>query len=186
VGNNLGGTISNSNAAVAVTVGNSGTACAPGCTFSPSAAGGLAGLNSGSIIASSATGNVTGGGNMRLGGLVGLHSGGTISGSFATGAVHAQSSGTYYASAVGGFVGRVEGGTIESSYATGNVSNAGTMHVVDAGGFAGNIHAGTIRTSFATGNVSVTDVIAENTGGSGISAGGFVGGTANGSLIQDS
>ena len=117
----------------------------------------LAGLNSGDITDSYATGSVSGG--TYVGGLVGRNSsGGAITASYATGSV----SGNFH---VGGLVGNnSSGGTITASYATGSVSG-GNSHV---GGLVGNNSGGTITASYATGSVSGIDdvggLVGENSG----------------------
>ena len=119
-------------------------------------AGMLVGNNSGPISSSYATGNVDGGWS---GGLVGRNSG-DITASYATGNVTGGE--------VGGLVGRNEG-SISASYATGEVKGEGDTY---AGGLVGN-NGGTISDSYATGNVSVPDLGLGNNRGW---AGGLVGG----------
>ena len=103
--------------------------------------GGLAGLNSGTITSSYATGDVTGTEEI-VGGLVGENTK-SITSSYATGTVMGTNS-------VGGLVGvNDEDGTITSSYATGDVS--GTRNV---GGLVGYTEGGMITSSYATGDVS--------------------------------
>ena len=117
----------------------------------------LAGLNSGTITDSYATGSVSGG--TDVGGLVGRNgSGGTITASHAAGSV----SGNFN---VGGLVGdNSSGGDITASYSTGSVS--GGTHV---GGLVGNNRSGgAITASYATGSVSGIDdvggLVGENSG----------------------
>ena len=118
----------------------------------------LAGLNSGTITDSYATGSVSGGTN--VGGLVGRNSsGGTITASHAAGSV----SGNFN---VGGLVGNNSfGGAITASHSTGSVS--GGTHV---GGLVGNNRSGgAITASYATGSVSGIDddvggLVGENSG----------------------
>ena len=110
-----------------------------------SSAGGLVGSNGGTIIASYATGNVTG--TTQVGGLTGTSSSpntGKIIASYATGDVTGDSQ-------VGGLVGRNGGrtgtgfiGAINASYATGSVSSDGSI-----GGLVGlNVRESTITGSY--------------------------------------
>jgi len=154
VGGNIGGSITNSYATVAVgragstsggLVGVNGSDNMPKSTITNSYAtgdvsggggGGLVGWNYGTITNSYAMGDVSGGGG---GGLVGWNYG-SITNSYATG---------YLKSGGGGLV-EENSGTIMNSYATGNVS--GSNH---AGGLVGdNKNEGTIENSYATGNIS--------------------------------
>ncbi len=141
--------------------------------------GSLAGLSAGVIDGCSATGFVSGEGN--LGGLVGYDFG-TISDSFAASTVTGTGDGFFglnynvgglagyafsfisgsYAtgsvsggSQVGGLVGYQEGGSIYDSYATGSVSGQ-----IDVGGLVGQ-GAGNINNGYAAGSVSGV----ENAGG---------------------
>ena len=131
VGQNQGGTIKDSRSLGSVT--------------GDSRVGGLVGENVGSIIASYATGTVTGTlaqENGFVGGLVG-YSLGNISGSHATGKVVGAGS------RVGGLVG-YSAGFVSNNYATGAVS--GNENV---GGLVGlNDDAGRVSRSSATGTVS--------------------------------
>ena len=131
VGRNQGGTIKDSRSLGSVT--------------GDSRVGGLVGENVGSIIASYATGTVTGTlaqENGFVGGLVG-YSLGNISGSHATGKVVGAGS------RVGGLVG-YSAGFVSNNYATGAVS--GNENV---GGLVGlNDDAGRVSRSSATGTVS--------------------------------
>ena len=132
VGQNQGGTIEDSRSLGSVTGG--------------SRVGGLVGENTSSIIASYATGTVTGTlaqENGFVGGLVGLHSSGVISVSYAIGKVDGRGS------RVGGLVG-YSAGFVSNNYATGAVS--GNKNV---GGLVGlNDDAGRVSRSSATGTVS--------------------------------
>ena len=115
----------------------------------------LAGLNSGTITDSYASGSVSGG--TYVGGLVGRNSsGGTITASYASGSV----SGDYH---VGGLVGNNSGGAITASYATGSVSGGNSI----VGGLVGN-NIGAITASYATGSASGIDdvggLVGENSG----------------------
>jgi filamentous hemagglutinin family protein len=109
--------------------------------------GGLAGAAMYSTVDNCyATGDVTGGG--WVGGLAG-YSTGPISDSYATGDVTATNSYSGYAYA-GGLVGENgDGGVITGSYATGDVVGG-----TDQGGLVG-INSGSISDSYATGNVGV-------------------------------
>ena len=159
--------------------------------------GSLAGHNSGAIIASHASGKVSGNwiriggfagtnegtiadsntnikvlnGSSEVGGLIGYNSG-TINDSFAIGSVNGEIN-------VGGLVGENDGGTISGSYATGNVNGTKEgwgAHHTNVGGLAGHSN-GTIIASYATGNVE----------GNGAVAGGLVGknnGTINSSYAN--
>ncbi|MGG1945969.1 filamentous hemagglutinin N-terminal domain-containing protein [Trinickia sp. NRRL B-1857] len=116
-------------------------------------AGGLVGVNHGTIerSSSSASGN-TGG---MLGGLVGENDG-LIAQSYASGTVRtaedAGSGGPTSDGSPGGLVG-VNNGTIEQSYATGAVSNACMLASCSAAGLV-NVNHGTISESFSTGAVT--------------------------------
>jgi len=101
-------------------------------------AGGLAGLNLGTIANSYNTGSVEG--TLYVGGLAGA-SAGLISNSHASGSV----SGASY---VGGLTGYNYGGTINDSYASGSVS--GNLGV---GGLTG-ANSGAVNNSYATASVS--------------------------------
>ena len=94
----------------------------------------LAGVNRGSIIASSASGSADGGdGNQdNAGGLVGYNNNGRITASYATGSADG---GAGDEDRVGGLVGFNDGGTITASYATGDGDDATTS---DADGGGGN------------------------------------------------
>src|SRR5471030_605475 len=126
--------------------------------------GGLGGDLTGSVIASSASGSVTGlvaGDVANLGGLVGS-SGGSIAGSSASGAVLNQGSG----SNIGGLVGSNQG-SIATSYASGAVSSGGYGY---AGGLVGR-NASSVTTSYASGAVNasgeiVGGLVGDNNGGS--------------------
>ncbi|MEG0881041.1 MAG: filamentous hemagglutinin N-terminal domain-containing protein, partial [Janthinobacterium sp.] len=105
------GTISDSYATGAISVGSAGG----------SYGGGLAAINdaTGVVTNSYATGNVTG--VSGLGGLLGrIESGGTVDNSYATGNV------TGTGNSIGGLVG-VSSGPIRNSYATGNVTGNSTV-----------------------------------------------------------
>jgi filamentous hemagglutinin family protein len=122
-------------------------------------AGGLVGFNNfGSITDSSASGAVTmNGDDVTAGGLVGVN-GGSISQSFATGAVTLTDSITDSVNVAGGLVGTNDGGSIMQSYAMGAVQISGGATSL-GGGLAGdNINSGTISQSFATGMVSAATV----------------------------
>jgi hypothetical protein len=111
-------------------------------------AGGLAGLNSGSIKGSAATGLVSGRG--PVGGLIGYNQG-TVKGCFASGDVTGWEN-------IGGLIGGGSGAILDS-YATGDV-----LGVDSVGGLVG-LFSGNIFNSFSSGNVNAT----------GSAAGGFLG-----------
>lgn len=121
-------------------------------------AGGLVGINWGTITKCYATGNVSGEGGTR-GGLVGenggVPNGGIIRDSYATGNVYGSTTiGEYF----GGLVGRNNNGTINNSYSTGNVT--GYNYVGGLNG--GNLYGATITNCFWN-----TQVIATSNGGTG-------------------
>ena len=130
-------------------------------------AGGLVGYNSGDILNSYATGEVSATSSYAYaGGLVGYNNSGSILNSYATGDVSASSAYDAYA---GGLVGYNYRGSITNSYATGKVSATGGSYsgsYAYAGGLVG-YNSGDITNSYATGNVSATY--------SGVYAGGLVG-----------
>lgn len=122
--------------------------------------GGLVGANSGLIVQSHATGQVTAASGINgwgdPGGLVGNNYG-TISQSYATGAVTGGCSADICGDA-GGLV-HYNAGTIAQSYATGTVTT-GCQGTPDTCGGTGGLVAsniGTISQSFATGKQSGTD-----------------------------
>ena len=108
--------------------------------------GGLAGVNSGIIVASDATGSVSGNGFADVGGLVGDNEAeGKIVTSYATGDVSGQGDN------FGGLAG-VNSGIIVASYATGSVSGSG---FADVGGLVGdNRYTGVVTAAYAEGSVS--------------------------------
>ena len=110
-------------------------------------AGGLVGANTGKIAASYATGGVSG--REDAGGLVGLN-GGHITASYATGTVLG-------APRTGGFVGR-NGGNIASSFSTGRaIGGEYDRGTLGAGGFVGiNEHEGSIKFSYSISDVRLT------------------------------
>ena len=122
----------------------------------------MAGTSNGTIVASSAIGAVTGGGNSVLGGFIGTLSfqngPGEITNSSAQGAVTS----TGPNSVVGGFVG-LTSGTISNSTASGPVSGTSSSYL---GGFVGT-NLGLIEQSTASGSVTGS--------GSNNIVGGFVG-----------
>ena len=135
-------------------------------------AGGLVGYNSGDIMNSYATGDVSATSTSTsyvayAGGLVGSNSG-DITNSYATGEVSATSSYAY----AGGLVG-YNSGDILNSYATGNVSATGSSNAY-AGGLVGRNSGGSITNSYAAGEVIATSsssrayaggLVGENWGG---------------------
>ena len=132
-GNEIGGEITNSYA--------TGVVSGVGDNF-----GGLAGVNSGVVAASYATGSVSANGFANVGGLVGVNeTEGKIITSYATGGVSGQGDN------FGGLAG-VNSGVIAASYAAGNVSGNG---FADVGGLVGdNQYTGVITTVYAVGSVS--------------------------------
>ena len=108
--------------------------------------GGLAGVNSGVVAASYATGSVSANGFANVGGLVGVNeTEGKIITSYATGGVSGQGDN------FGGLAG-VNSGVIAASYAAGNVSGEG---FADVGGLVGdNQYTGVITAAYAVGSVS--------------------------------
>jgi filamentous hemagglutinin family protein len=174
VGDNNGGTISNSHASGNVTIaggtagGLVGRNVGAGATISNSYAsgnvtggptsgglGGLVGENVATITGSHATGNVSG---ETAGGLVGGNQG-TITDSYASGNV----TGSY---AAGGLVGQMDGGTISSSRASGNVTGGTDFDFT--GGLVGRMQGGDIDNSHATGTVTggsgTAELVGSNTG----------------------
>ena len=139
--------------------------------------GGLVGLNSGIIIAGSASGSVVGGSeNDSLGGLVGGNSGGgTIIASYATiGNVEGEGG----QDNVGGLVGLAGGNesTIVASYATGNAD----------GGPGGNTVGGLVGANSTGSTIIASYAIGSATGGAGDRdyVGGLVGwNTENGTIV---
>lgn len=133
VGQNSGGTITNSYATGSVT--------------GKWNVGGLVGLNYyGTITDSYATVSVTGD-SSSIGGLVGKNNDGTITNSYATGSVIGSVTGDFTSFYVGGLVG-LDRGTITNSYATGNV-----IGISEVGGLVGKSD-GDIINSYATGSVT--------------------------------
>src|SRR5262245_10788918 len=166
--NQQAGTILNSSASATVTVAGG---CSGDCNGGWNSAGGLVGSNvAGSTISgSSATGNITAGGNAWAGGLVGQNgfvgtgaSTGFIENSFATGNVTI----TGPNGGAGGLVGSQGfGSTIASSNAAGTVSATAQATNSSIGGLVGQ-NEGTITSSHATGPVN---------GSGGVTAGGLIG-----------
>ncbi len=157
---NMSGTITNSSAAVDVTLGNG---CAGDCYGGTNFAGGLVGFNiAGSTISSSnASGSVTGGAYSFVGGLVGQNDG-SVTNSFASATVASTSTGAFFSSAVGGLVG-FNTGLISGAHASGNASGVGSPESflsAIVGGLAGlNNEGGQIVDSYATGAVSGTNSV---------------------------
>ena len=128
VGENAGGTITASHAAVSI---NGGALS--------SRLGGLVGslVSSGTITASYATGAISG--HDGIGGLVGaVFSSGTITASYATGAISGNHS-------IGGLVGNMTLGAITASYSTGRVSGETSSNI---GGLVGLFTIGTVTDSY--------------------------------------
>jgi len=123
------------------------------------AVGGLVGQNTGSIINSFASVDITDTGSYCAGGLVGITDAeGTISGSYSLGEVQA-----FGADRIGGLVG-CNNGVIENSYALGAVpANSASTKI---GGLVGE-NAGSIENAFAIGLVlggSTGGLVANNNG----------------------
>ncbi len=144
-------------------------------------AGGLVGYNSGDILNSYATGNVsaTGGSysgdDAYAGGLVGYNSGDILN-SYATGDVSATVTYSSSSAYAGGLVGYTSGGIL-NSYATGEVSATSSNSYAYAGGLAGRNYGGSILNSYAAGNVSASS-------GDDAYAGGLVGYNNSGSITN--
>ena len=143
--------------------------------------GSLAGINSGTITNSYATGRVTAN-NSYTGGLAGRSSG-TISGSHAavnvtlgvTGDDHDTTRGTLIHSG-GGLIGGGSG-TVTNSSATGDVTGNVSQRFGGFGGLAGGTCGDVITNSYATGNVS-----GSATGSGHVSVGGLVGSNSSGNI----
>ena len=129
--------------------------------------GGLAGRNQGMVIASYATGRVSGNA-AEVGGLVGNNLRGSVTASYASARVSGSGN-------VGGLVGWNQTGAVTASYATGRVSgttdvgglvgrNEGSVTLatpraastgnLDVGGLVGRNFVGTVTASYATGRVT--------------------------------
>ncbi|HEX4554404.1 MAG TPA: S8 family serine peptidase [Xanthobacteraceae bacterium] len=135
--------IKTSSADVAVTIGD-GVACkSQDCNGGQNYAGGLAGINGGTIKHSSASGDVMSGANSYAGGLVGAQQSFTqdsspprVSSSFATGNVSSAGMGV----ALGGLVGRnQDSAVIWKSRASGNVTASADGSVQFNSNFAGGL-----------------------------------------------
>ena len=164
--NEIGGEITNSYA--------TGDVSGQGDNF-----GGLAGANSGVIVASYAAGSVSGSGFADVGGLVGDNeTEGEITNSYAIGDVSGQGDN------FGGLAG-ANSGVIVASHAAGSVSGRG---FADVGGLVGdNETEGRIITSYATGDVSGRG---DNFGGlaganSGVIVASYAAGSVSGSGFAD-
>ncbi len=131
--------------------------------------GPLAGINSGTIINSYATGTANGMAN--LGGLVGENRG-TMSNDYASTAVRTgPATGVPIGRAAGGLVGWNAAGTIEDSYATGSVASSNTV-----GGLVGfNGQGATVTLDYAGGHVSGASAV-----------GGLVGVDGAGGMVSNS
>lgn len=119
-------------------------------------AGGLVGWNDGTIVASHASGSVTG--KSSVGGLAGMNNGGDIIRSYAESAV------TAYDYTAGGLLGENRSGAVSLTYATGTVqADSG------AGGLVGFTDYGGVEKSYATGavigRIYTAGLIASNNGG---------------------
>jgi hypothetical protein len=174
VGENDGGSISNSSAASTV-IGNDfvgglvgynngyiTNSSSSGSVDGTNNVGGLAGYSNGDILNSYATGAVTGDDD-NIGGLVGHNEDGNISNSYASGAVTSGGGLTGFDD-IGGLVGHNEDGNISNSYASGAVTGVNVNDVV--GGLAG-YNTGEILNSYATGAVTGVDHVGGLVGGNG-------------------
>ena len=138
----------------------------------------LAGINSGNIAASYATGRVNGGGNAssgdKVGGLVGEFLGGEAGAVIASYARVAVYGGDGAQDRVGGLIGSMGSGTVRDSYATGN-AYGGDGNSDSVGGLigwksSGSSSMGTIRRegtimdSYAIGNVDGGDGTMDSAG----------------------
>jgi filamentous hemagglutinin family protein len=112
-----------------------------------SSAGGLAGINTGTITDSSYAGSVSGG--AEIGGLVGDNSS-VVTGSHSSGTV------TGGESYIGGLVG-INEGTISTDYSTSAVT--GGNSATEIGGLVGRNQGGGVSTSYATGAVTGYDLV---------------------------
>jgi len=142
---------------------------AAGNVSSSKVAGGLVGINQGTVQDSYFSGNAisnAGGAHSFAGGLVGINEG-TVHNGYATGTASAG----YGA---GGLVGQNEG-TVHSSHATGNVT--AVVFYASVGGLVG-INTGTVHDCYATGSAT-GDYYAAGAGGS---AGGLVGANNSGTV----
>ena len=124
-----------------------------------SSVGGIAGLNTGSIVGSAADGTISGTQQSAIGGIAGTNNGFSLITQCAATETVTSTSG-YYA---GGLVGRLQNGTVSQSYAMGAVSGASIYN----GGLVGS-NSGNIEDSYAMGSV---------TSGAGTYVGGLVGST---------
>lgn len=123
-----------------------------GVWYDGTTAGGLVGVNHGTIERSSSSVNSFTG--AKMGGLVGENDG-LIAQSYATGTVHTTDmvGGAATTSGVSGGLVAVNNGTITQSYATGAVTAECETYACGAGGLV-NTNNGTISQSFATGLVT--------------------------------
>ena len=119
-------------------------------------AGGIAGHNSGNIIATYTTGHVhvnnSGAGTNRVGGLVGSHAKGLILACFASGNVTAEANNKYLS--LGALTSDVQPeASIVASYATGRALSYGFSADDGVGGLVGWVNgSGTVTASYATGD----------------------------------
>lgn len=130
----------------------------PGCGGSAAMAGILAGLNRGTIEASSTTGTVASYGNANN--AIGGAAGGLVGQNFGLIRMSHSSATILHGDPAGGLVG-LNWGTIDQAYATGDVH--GTSLGI-TGGFVGT-NAGIIANSYATGDVFEGGIPADNMGG---------------------
>ena len=155
-------------------ISNSSASGAVTSTGSNSTVGGFAGLTSGTILASSASGPVTGTSDSYLGGFAGVNLG-SIQQSFTT--ATASVTGTGNRDVIGGFVG-ANFGSINASSAAGNATGATDSAV---GAFAGanatfvNFSAGSIpNSSFPDGTITNSFATGTASGGAGSTVDPFI------------
>lgn len=131
-------------------------------------AGGVAGINIGTIEGAASRGEVRPASDedgTEFGGIAGVNNGGTITNSESSADISRTN-------AAGGIVGRIEGGTVSGTQFTASISAA-----TAAGGIAGsNVEAGTVKASRSSGSIS--DVAT--------SAGGIVGSNGESATVKES
>ena len=116
--------------------------------------GGVAGMNTGTVVNSYSTGNISG--YVNVGGVVGANSGNVINSYFIGTSVNGTGNN------IGGVVGRnVTDGIVQNSYSTSPVSSIGT----NIGGVVGYNFNGTVQNSYSIGNVEGTGTGSNNIGG---------------------
>ncbi|MCL2796908.1 MAG: hypothetical protein FWD58_02475 [Firmicutes bacterium] len=125
-------------------------------------AGGLIGMNDGTIINCYATGTVSINAQSptyaTAGGLVGFNNGGDIINCYASAYVNVVSENPMYAAA-GGLVGFNNGGLLENCYATGDasVSAVSASNSTSVGGLIGFNNGGAVKSCFAAGSVNTAE-----------------------------